>query len=62
MNRLNVIANWMGVFVVQSKSRIMMNVSMSRKIRWLSSCKDDYMWNPNTCDCERTKACKAGEY
>ena len=24
--------------------------------------KDDYMWNPSTCDCECNKACKIDEY
>ena len=23
-----------------------------------SSCKDDYMWNPSTCDAEGNKSCK----
>ena len=27
-----------------------------------SSCKDVYMWNPRTCDCECNKACKIDEY
>ena len=27
-----------------------------------SSCKNDYMWNPSTCDCECNKACKIDEY
>ena len=26
------------------------------------SCKNDYMWNPSTCDCECNKACKIYEY
>ena len=24
--------------------------------------KDDYTWNPSTCDCKGNKACKTGEY
>ena len=27
-----------------------------------SSCKDDYMWNRSTCDCEFNNACKINEY
>ena len=27
-----------------------------------SSCKDDYMWNANTCDCQRHNARKIDEY
>ena len=27
----------------------------------MSSCKDDYMWNPSMCDCECNKACKIDE-
>ena len=27
-----------------------------------SSCKDDYLWNPITCDCECNKAVKINEY
>ena len=27
-----------------------------------SSCKDDYMWNPSTCDCECNKTYKFDEY
>ena len=26
------------------------------------SCKNDYMWNPTTCDCEFNKAYKIDEY
>ena len=26
------------------------------------SCKDNYMWNPSTCNCEDNKACKIKEY
>ena len=29
-----------------------------KKIDSWSSCKDGYMWNPSTCDCECNKACK----
>ena len=25
-------------------------------------CKNDYIWNPSTCDCECNKACKSNEY
>ena len=27
-----------------------------------SSCKDDCMWNPSTCDCDYNKPCKADDY
>ena len=27
-----------------------------------SSCINDYIWNPNTCDCECNQVCKIGEY
>ena len=26
-----------------------------------SSCKDEFMWNPGTCDCECNKTCKTDE-
>ena len=26
-----------------------------------SSCKDNYAWNPSTCDCECDKACWIGK-
>ena len=28
----------------------------------LSSCKDDYMWNPSICDCGCYKVCKIDKY
>ena len=28
---------------------------------WIS-CKDDYMWNPNTCDSDSNEVCKIEEY
>ena len=39
----------------------MVNVGVSVK-KQISSCKDDYIWNPRTCDCESNKACKIYEY
>ena len=27
-----------------------------------SSCRNDYIWNPTTCDCECNKACKIDEH
>ena len=26
------------------------------------SCKDNYMWNPSTCDCDCKKSCKIDKY
>ena len=40
----------------------MMNVGVSVKKNYWSSCKDDYMWNPITCDCECNETFKIDEY
>ena len=33
-----------------------------KELNDLSSCKNDYMCNPSTCDCECNKACKIDEF
>ena len=33
-----------------------------KKLDGYSSCKKDYMQNPNMCDCECNKTCKVDEY
>ena len=30
-------------------------------VRTWSCCKDNYTWNPSTCDCECDKACWIGK-
>ena len=35
---------------------------MCKELDDCSFCKDDYMWNPSTCDCECNKANKIDEY
>ena len=46
--------------LIQSKNEIMMKVCVNVKNQ--SSCKDNYTWNPSTCDCECNKAFKIDEY
>ena len=36
--------------------------SECKRLYDLGSCKNDYIWNPNTCDCECNKECKTDEY
>ena len=47
----------MKLHTVQSKNGIKINVCVSLKeLDDWSSCKDDYIWNPSTCECECNKA------
>ena len=34
----------------------------SKELDDWGSCKNYYMWNPSTCDCDCNKACKIDEY
>ena len=49
----------MNVYVIQSKSGIMINFPCECKklVDW-GSFKTNYIWNPSTCDCECNKTCK----
>ena len=53
--------DWTKLYVIQMKNGIMMNVGASELDDW-SSCRDDYMWNPGTCNWECNKVCKIDEY
>ena len=35
---------------------------MRKELNDQGSCKNDYMWNPGTCNFECNKACKIDEY
>ena len=53
----------MKVYVIQSKKRIMLNLTANvKKSDGWTSYRDDYMWNPSTCKCECNKAWKIDEY
>ena len=53
----------MKVYVIQSKNGIMINVGVSvKKLGDWGSCKNDYTWNPSTCDYECNKAIKIDKY
>ena len=47
----------MKVYVIQNNHRC----ERKEFIDW-SSCKNNYKWNPSTCDCKCSKACKIGKY
>ena len=54
----------MKLYVIQSKNGVMNNEYRCecKELNDWSSCKDDYMWNPGTCDCECNKVCKVDQY
>ena len=53
MNRVSVNVDKIKVFVIQSKNGIIINVDVTvKELDDWSSCQDDYMWNPSTCDCQ----------
>ena len=45
--------------IIQSKK---WNHDECRSLDHWSCCKDDYMWNHTTCNCECNKTCKISEY
>ena len=41
---------------------ILVKFTLSKELDDLGFCKNDYVWNPSTCDCECNKACKIDKY
>ena len=62
MNRVSANMDLIKMYVIQSKNEIIMNVRVSVKEQMIGFLLNDNMWNPSTCDCECTKACKIDEY
>ena len=51
----------MNVYVIQIKNDNECRCECKELADW-GSCKNDYLWNPSTCDCECENACKIDEY
>ena len=53
----------MKLYAIQSKNGIMMSFGVSvKKIDDWYSCRNDFIWNPSTCDCACNNTCKIDEY
>ena len=53
----------MKIYFIRSKNGIMMNFgAIVKELDDWSSCKDDHMGNPSTCDSVCNKACKINGY
>ena len=61
-NHVSANEDWMKVYVIQNKNGIIINAGVCKELDDRGSSKNDYMWNPSTCNCEYNKACKSDRY